>query len=790
MSSWAFVRFFAPLGCALALLGPVGCRDRSSTEGASAPLGVATAAGSTSLPPGTPAVAPPPPVQTGEGRLSARSRLRSVRPLIAEARRAELDLGGLVLDFGTADQLKYTAGGWGNSWGERRADADGTTYAETKGPYLPVTVFQYREAGPARQIALRLRSRGGPRSVSVTIDQQTVGRARFGTSWTTMSFPMPPNRVALGPLQIDLYLDGGGDQGGADVDWIWLGKSRDGALPQVGPRVAPMTFGEGTRRALLAPTPRSYVFYLEVPRAASLVFDYAGDIGTRFLVRARSDRGAGPRLLFDGKVDPGRWKEGVVDLSALAGRAIKLELITTESISAGWGDPEIMVPRDETPAPPLTHKPARNVILLVMDTARADMFRPFNARSVVRTPSYDKLATQSTVFPSAYANENWTKPSVATILSGLYPSTHGTKTDSDVLSSDVRLISEHLKKRSFTTAAFVANGFCSEKFGFKRGWDTYTNYIRENKPSEAEHVFGDAIGWLQRHKDERFFLYLQTIDPHVPYAPPPEYTRIYHPEEYRGKVGPTLDGIEQLAIASGKKPVGPEDWAWIKALYEAEITYHDTHLGKFFEAVADLGILDDTLVVVTNDHGEEIRDHGKAGHGHSLYDELVRAPLLMRYPALFRPGQRVREPVENVDIYPTILEALGLEPVSDVDGVSVLPMLEGKPPSVPSYAISEFRTGFRAVRVGRWKMIAGQSGERHLYDLEVDPAEQVDQARRAPIARRMCEQHLAEFLANPAKTARFREGNVPQRRFRPGFVKQDPELRRQLEALGYFGGIK
>ena len=295
---------------------------------------------------------------------------------------------------------------------------------------------------------------------------------------------------------------------------------------------------------------------------------------------------------------------------------------------------------------------------------------------------------------------------------------------------------------------------------------------------------------MNKHKNERFFLYLQTIDPHVPYSPPAEFTRLYFPEQYRGRVGPSLDGIEQLAIASRPRRMRPQDWAWIRALYDAEVTYHDTHMGRFLEAASKLGILDDTLLIVTNDHGEELRDHGKLGHGHSLFDELVRAPLVIRYPPLFRPGQRVGDPVENVDLFPTIVEALGLEPVSDIDGLSLLPMLEGKPPSVPSYAVSEFRGAYRSVRVGRWKLIAGRNGNRRLYNIEIDPTEKNDLARRSPIARRMCEQHLAEFLASPAKTARFREANVPQRRYKPGFVKQDPELRRQLEALGYFGGAK
>ncbi len=772
------------IGCLAALLGAAGCSEKS------APASTGPAVTSTAT-----TSAPVAPDEQPEGRPSARSRLKGVRPLVVEARRAELDVGGMFIDFGTADQLKYTAGGWGNGWGERRTEGDGgTTYAEARGRTLPVRLFLYKESGLPRQVAVRLRTRGPPRQVSLLIDGQPVGEARVGPAWSTMSVALGAESIRLGPVELALVFDSPPGRGGLDVDWMWLGRSPDGVFPEAGSRVAPMTFGDGTRRALLAPTPRSYAFYLEVPPRASLVFDYGGAAGTQFLVRARMDRGAGPRIVFQGKAQPGRWQEGVVDLGPLAGRAIKLELITQGSISAGWGDPEIMVPRDpapRTPAPVATQrKPARNVILLVIDTVRADVFKPFNSKSAVRTPNFERLAEESTVFTSAYANENWTKPSVATILSGLYPTTHGTKEDGDVLSSDAPLLSEHLKRKSFATAAFIANGYVSDKFGFKRGWDAYTNYIRENRPSEAQYVFSDALAWINKHTDDRFFLYLQTIDPHVPYDPPSEYTRMYHPGEYRGRFGRSLDGIEQLDIASKKKPMDQADWEYIRALYDAEVTYHDTHMGKFLDQIDQMGLLDETLFIVTNDHGEELRDHGKLGHGHSLYDELVRAPMLIRYPSLFRGGQRVSEPVENVDLFPTVLEALGLEPVSDVDGVSLLPMLEGKPPSVPSYAISEFRAAFRSVRLGRWKMIAGQDGNRRLFDMEIDPAEQVDQARRAPIASRMCEQHLAEFLASPAKTLRFREANVPQRRFKPGLVQQDPELRKQLEALGYFGGMK
>ena len=299
---------------------------------------------------------------------------------MVEARRAELDVGGTLIDFGTADQLKYTVAGWGNSWGERKVDSDGTTYSETRGRSLPVRLFLYREAGLPRQIALRVRARGAPRPVGLMVGEDMAGPFRVGSSWTTLTFAL--ESIRPGPLEIVIVPQGPSRDGGLDVDWLWLGRTRDGALPQVAPRVGPLTFGDGTRRALLAPTPRTYTFYLEVPRGGSLVFDYGGAAGTRFLVRTRADRGPGARVLFEAMAEPGRWREAVVDLNSLAGRAIKLELITQDAISAGWGEPEIMVPRETPSAAPLpARKPARNVILLVIDTVRADVFRSFNPKS-------------------------------------------------------------------------------------------------------------------------------------------------------------------------------------------------------------------------------------------------------------------------------------------------------------------------------------------------------------------------------------------------------------------------
>ncbi len=720
---------------------------------------------------------------------SERPRREGVRSLVNEAQRAELSAGGLLVDFGTGDQHKYIQGGWKNGSSQRATDPGGTTFAAVTGRSLAVRFFLEPDHLPVRKVVARLRSPGRPLDVTVRLDDRPIGSASLGSGWTELRLPVGRPRPAPGWHDLKLELARQPGKRRVEIDWLWLPRSAGATSPaEAFTRVAPLAIGGRTLRALRAPTSRTYAFHLQPPPGAALVFDYGSAGDTLFTIKVLVD-GRRRQQLFQDRATPGRWREAVVDLSAFDQKAVRLELETEGDTASGWGDPEIMVPRSAppTPAPPPAPRP-RGVIVLVMDTARADVFTPFNPRSRVKTPSFDRLARTSAVFLNAYANENWTKPSVATILSGLYPSTHGAKREPDVLSEDVAILPEILKAQGFATAAFIANGYCSEKFGFRRGWDTYRNYIRENRPSEAEHVFSDALTWLEANQGRRFFLYLQTIDPHVTYGPPPEQVRMYHPEPYRGPLGPTVDGFEQAAISQGKKPATAADVRWMRALYHGEISYHDLHLGTFLDALTASKLLDQTLVVVTNDHGEEIADHGRHGHGHTLYQELIRSPLLLRYPSRFE-ASRVHAVVELVDLLPTILETLSLSPRPGLDGVSLLPTLAGRPPSIPSYALSEFLEVQRAVMVGSWKLLASASGGRRLFDLVADPAERVDIAAQAPVARRLCEQHLAEALATPDKAARFRDAHPPQRRFEASRVKFDPELKRQLEALGYVGAM-
>ena len=715
---------------------------------------------------------------------SVRGRYDTWRPLLEEAWRAEVDAGGLLIDFGTPDQLKFTRAGWDNGWGDSKADPTGVSYVSASSRTVPLRVVL--PDAPITQVYARARSGLRKQVVALmTGDGKEVGQADIGTDWDTAKLRLAKIRPDAKASELKLYFrQGKGKTVRGEIDWLWLGTS-DGEPPPVAPRVLPIRVGERTRRALTAPSPRQYLFYMHVPEDGRLVFDYGAEVSATFTVSVRTDT-AGVKQLWRQTAEIGQWKEGVVDLSAYAGRAVRLELATEgENGVVGWGEPEIVIPpRDPVAAGDRT--PAKNVVVILIDTARYDAFETFNKGAKVQTPSHDQFASGATIFERAYNNENWTKPSVATVLSGLYPATHQVKTHTAVVPDDVELISERLGKHGFKTGAFIANGYCGKVFGFGQGWDFYRNYIRENRKSEAEYVYRDALEWIDEHKGERFLAYVQTIDPHVVYRVPTEYTARYHPEPYTGLIGQALDGHVQADISQGKKKIKEADYDWIRALYYGELTYHDEHMGKFLDALKARGLFEDTLFVITNDHGEELNDHGRLGHGHSLYEHMIRAPLMLRYPPFFPQGHRIEEVVENVDVFPTVLEVLGLPPSKDVEGHSLLAWLDDTPVKRPSYAVIEFLDNRRALRVGRWKLMTSTGAMNKLYDVVDDPDENNDLFDARPLARRLTETYLVEALMSPDKSKR---GAIAARtrKFKAGNAKIDPELKAQLDALGYFG---
>jgi arylsulfatase A-like enzyme len=299
---------------------------------------------------------------------------------------------------------------------------------------------------------------------------------------------------------------------------------------------------------------------------------------------------------------------------------------------------------------------------------------------------------------------------------------------------------------------------------------------------------------MEEHKDERFFLYVQSVDPHTTYDVPEPYWSKYYKGKYNGKLGSSFDREEQVVVDNGKLKISDDDLAWIWAVYNGEVTYQDHYLGGLLQKIEELGLAEDTLIVITNDHGEEIREHGGMGHGWPLFEEQIRAPLLMSFPPLFKPGRNIKTIVEHADLAPTILDALGVPPMKSAEGLSFLPFIEdgvGKRQH-PFYTVAWSRKGTRSVRVGDWKLIAGKtSGWMNLYNLGDDPKELKNLLKKgkdpegeALLPGRLCEVYLSETLATPDKAKRLDSAGQKQR-YNSQEIPIDDKTRKELEALGY-----
>ena len=503
-----------------------------------------------------------------------------------------------------------------------------------------------------------------------------------------------------------------------------------------------MSVGGYARKAIALHAPASLTYYVEIPKAAKLSLRAGAP---------NADATAVVRITPDGEKTQELWRGALSDawlvqqlpLDAYEGQVVRLELSMEGQGIGGFASP--MIVTEQVPVIAPSSLP-QNVVLVLIDTMRADHLQPYNTSTRVKTPAVAALAAQGAVFEAAQSPENWTKPAVASVLTGLYPASHGTKTGDAKLSDKALLIGEVLREAGYKTASFLANGYVSDKFGFNQGWDNYTNYIREKRSSNAESVYRDAAKWIEEHRKQPFFAYIQTIDPHVPYDPPQDLISLCHPEPYHGVVNPrsTADQLGKAKLVPPKLSLTDADRKYLEALYDGEVTYHDTYLGGFIERLKRLGLYDKTLIVVTADHGEEFFDHQSYGHGHSLYQELIHVPWIVRYPGAL--PRRIPGTVSTVDIAPTVLSSVGVPIPAVMEGIDRMPQILGGSTPALSAAVSDFLDDRRAVRAGRWKLVL-RGLTPTLFDLDKDPEEltELDLAEH-PVALRYCRILLGQFL--------------------------------------------
>ena len=647
--------------------------------------------------------------------------------------------GRLVIGTGDVSFLKFVDGGWKTSWILGAKDG-GKPVAFVSGLsaslFVPVDTDGDGVGGKAlADVKLRLfmRATAPKQKLSVFVNEKPVGTLEVSATMAPHEVNVPAAVLVAGENKIRLTFRAagpiaGGKRAAAAIERLELGPGAAAAGEAM--TVGDVSLGE-RKRAFTLPGPSRLSFYVQVPAGARLVASYGAAAPATVAVRVARD-GAAPTTLFEGPAGTS-WTEGAWDLSAQAGQAVRIDLISRGG-GASWGTPRLVVKAPEPP-PAAAVKKIDHIYIWMVDTLRADKVHVYNPKTIVKTPNYDAFAADSTRFAWAQVPGTWSLPSHASILTGVYPTVHKATAHEARLSPEVPFVAELMKKGGYKTAMFSSNGYVSSKWGFDRGWDINRNFIREDLPNGAEYLWKQAKAWIEANIKKPEFVYLATVEPHVIYNPKKEFLKIYWNKPYKGPIKPAQTGIQLGSIKSGKLKVNDTDKAYLEALHNAEITQSDEAFRVFIADLKAAGLYEKSAVVVISDHGDEFWDHGDVGHAQGVHQELVHVPLMIRAPGLFPAGKVIEADVEAMDLFPTMLELAGLPVPADTQGSSLVPLVRDEVAQSPRAAMSQNLAITRGIKVGRFRLI--HSGAKvELFDQVKDPREQEDVAARQPIALR------------------------------------------------------
>ena len=434
-----------------------------------------------------------------------------------------------------------------------------------------------------------------------------------------------------------------------------------------------------------------------------------------------------------------------------------------------------------------------SALLIIVDTLPAGHSSAYGY-SRQTTPSLEALAKEGVRFEHAISASPWTLPALASILTGTLPSRHQAGIHLDpwtmddrrlaTMSENIVNLAEVFRQKGYATAGFFENPFAHPGYGLNRGFDVYDYAPGDNLTiRRADMVSATASRWLltRERKNQPFFMTVHYFDPHLAYDPPLQFMAVYV-YGYQGKLTPPYDPPpeEFKKMKFGEIKPSPEDRAFIQGLYDAEVAFTDSQIGAFLDFLRKEGLYDNTLIIVTGDHGEEFWEHGGFEHGHSLYHELLEVPLIIKFPRGKWAGAVVKEPVSLMDLFPTIMEYLGWPVPFAVDGRSFLSTSETHfqfPPR--SSIISEnlhYGPEKQSIYCGAYKLIINRAtGRLELYNVNSDPAETENILGRRQTLPAECKEQVQAV----AKKLQELEGAPPRE------YPLDEETRARLRALGY-----
>ena len=560
----------------------------------------------------------------------------------------------------------------------------------------------------------------------------------------------------------------------------------------------PPSVGSGkglrTKNVILAPPKTVFSIKRDIMQDSVLSFGYAvvnkewenKQDAVKFSVYAENLKSGERTLLFKRKLNPWkaqrhrRWFLESIDLKEFRGQKINLIFETStpskktnlECLSV-WDNPAIVEGNER--------KNRLNVILISIDTLRADHLGCYGY-SRNTSPNIDSLAEEGILFRNTIAQAPYTLSSHISLLTSLYPSFHKVNDiEGSWLNPIVFTLAEMFYNAGYRTWAITGGGQVSSSYGFSEGFETYIEY--SGPVRDVEQKVRETIQFLEREKSSNFFIFFHSYKPHAPYSPRPPFDRMFFPD-YDGSIDGELETID--FINKGDIPVTQNDIDYIVSLYDGEIREMDNALGKLFDFIKKDGLESNTLIVFTSDHGEEFNEHGKVGiHSHTLFDELILIPLVIKLPGVLPQDKIIFNQVQSIDILPSILQLAGISYKGmEFQGSSLIDLIQNSGSNNhPDYAFSErlARDGdsLRAARSLNHKFIHKCdksnrfNGYHYFYNLNTDPREQnsLDLPRKSSIEWLK----KIQFLIEEERTGKIKEKKK----------KVDDKTLEALKALGY-----
>ena len=476
-------------------------------------------------------------------------------------------------------------------------------------------------------------------------------------------------------------------------------------------------------------------------------------------------------------VPPGQATE-YVDLSAYAGESVELILeleppvTKRDLIGRGrgmWGSPAVtgLHTRAEAPAGSVQRP---NVLLIGADTLRADALGAYGADPSV-TPALDRLAAQSDVWLEAVSCFNVTNPSFLSLMTGLYGKNHGIYNLTTKLAEEHETLAEVFSKAGYGTLAVIsARHLGPQASGIGQGFD---RVLRSDRHYTAELAVDMTMDWIARQQ-RPFFAWLHLFDPHTPHTPPAPFAYGFRPDDASGMRPPQRWALFRNP---GMPPYVHRGLGGQKDLYASEIAYMDRQMDRLLDFLESRGLLETTILVFVADHGENLEDHGILYGHHGLFETTTRVPLMIRWPGPRQQGRRLEGLVQNVDIYPTLLKAVGLD-FAEGDGRDLLEITgEGRRGRRVAFSEHAHQTGVR-VRTDDFAYVRSQGNPfvedgTYLYDLRSDPEESTNLAGTDHPHEAEMKRLLDGWLADRREAAPVRPSEM---------TEEDVD---RLRALGY-----